>query len=84
VHRELADVRERGYALATDELELGLTAIAAPVRSAHGDVVASVSVSGPTFRLDEERLEELAPVLVAAADEVSTRLGWNGAVNGVL
>ncbi|HET6562562.1 MAG TPA: IclR family transcriptional regulator [Marmoricola sp.] len=82
LHRELAEVRQRGYALATDELELGLTAIAAPVLSSHGDVVASMSVSGPTFRLDPDRLEELAPVLVAAADEVSARLGWGGAVNG--
>jgi DNA-binding IclR family transcriptional regulator len=83
LHRELAAVRERGYALATDELELGLTAVAAPVRSAHGDVVASMSISGPTFRLDDDRLAELVPVLVAAADEVSTRLGWGGTVNGI-
>ncbi len=83
LHRELDQVRERGYALATDELEQGLTAVAAPVRSAHGDVVASMSVSGPTFRLDDDRLEDLAPVLVAAADEVSTRLGWGGSANGV-
>src|SRR3712207_6519900 len=82
LHRELAEVRERGYALATDELELGLSAIAAPVHSAHGDVVASVSISGPTFRLDDERLEKLAPVLVSAAEEVSIRLGWGGAVHG--
>ena len=41
-----------GYALAVDELEVGLTAAAAPIRNAHGDIVASMSISGPTFRLD--------------------------------
>ena len=44
---ELARVREQGYAVAVDELEIGLTAVAAPIRNAHGDVVASMSVSGP-------------------------------------
>ena len=54
----------------------GLTAAAAPIRSAHGDIIASMSISGPTFRLDEERLAETVPMLVAAATEVSHRLGW--------
>lgn len=73
---ELAEVRERGYAVAVDELEEGLTAAAAPVRNAHGDVVASMSVSGPTFRLPEPRVDEVLTLLTAAAEEVSHRLGW--------
>ena len=73
---ELEHVREIGYAVAVDELEVGLTAAAAPIRSAHGDVVASMSISGPTFRLTDERLAETVPMLVAAATEVSHRLGW--------
>ncbi|MFC6151864.1 MULTISPECIES: IclR family transcriptional regulator [Mumia] len=72
----LAEVREQGYAVAVDELEDGLAAAAAPVRNAHGDVVASMSVSGPSFRLTEERLARVIPELVAAAAEVSHRLGW--------
>jgi len=76
LHAELDRVRQQGYALATDELEVGLTALAAPLRSAHGDVVASISVSGPTLRLPEDRVAALLPVLTAAADEVSSRLGW--------
>ncbi|MFZ2502049.1 MAG: IclR family transcriptional regulator [Nocardioides sp.] len=73
---ELAQVRERGFAMAVDELEVGLAAAAAPIRNAHGDVVASISVSGPTFRLSEQRLAELMPGLVTAAAEISHRLGW--------
>jgi DNA-binding IclR family transcriptional regulator len=73
---ELAEVREAGYALAVDELEVGLTAAAAPIRSAHGDIIASMSISGPTFRLTDEKLEGAVPLLVAAATEVSHRLGW--------
>ena len=73
---ELAEVREIGYALAVDELEVGLTAAAAPIRNAHGDVIASMSISGPTFRLSEDKLETAIPMLVSAATEVSHRLGW--------
>jgi DNA-binding IclR family transcriptional regulator len=73
---ELARVRETGYAVAVDELEEGLTAAAAPIRNAHGDIVASMSLSGPTFRLTEDKLEVVLPLLVAAATEVSHRLGW--------
>jgi DNA-binding IclR family transcriptional regulator len=82
LHRELEVVRNRGYALAADELEIGLAAIAAPILSAHGDVVASISVSGPTFRLTDARVEEIIPVLIDAAEEVSGRLGHTGATMG--
>jgi DNA-binding IclR family transcriptional regulator len=77
--KEVEIVRERGYATAVDELEVGLTAVAAPIRNAHGDVIAALSVSGPSFRLDAARLEEVVPLLLDAVREVSHRLGW-GAV----
>ena len=73
---ELDRVRDQGYAVAVDELEVGLTAVAAPIRNAHGDVVASMSVSGPSFRLPDDRVDEVVRAVRAAADEVSHRLGW--------
>jgi DNA-binding IclR family transcriptional regulator len=76
LRRELVEVREQGYAVAVDELEVGLTAIATPVRNAHGDVICSMSVSGPTFRLPPDRVETVLPLLIEAADELSHRLGW--------
>lgn len=74
---ELALVRDRGYAVAVDELEAGLSAVAAPVRNQHGEVVASLSVSGPTFRMTEARMAQLVPQLQHSAEEVSARLGWS-------
>lgn len=76
LRQELERVREQGYAVAVDELEVGLTALAAPIHNAHGDVIASMSVSGPTFRLGEEQIAGVLPHLMAAATEVSHRLGW--------
>jgi DNA-binding IclR family transcriptional regulator len=76
LRKQLALVREAGYAVAVDELEIGLTAIAAPVHNAHGDVVCSMSVSGPSFRLTPERVDDVVPLVIDAADELSHRLGW--------
>ena len=74
--RLLAEVRRLGYATAVEELEAGLTAVAAPVRNAEGVVVASISASGPSFRIPADRIPVLADSVRRAAAEVSRRLGW--------
>lgn len=76
--RQLASVRDDGYATSIEELEPGLNAVAAPVRDHHGVVVAALSVSGPVYRLTEDRAEQIAAEVVAAADEVSFRMGYPG------
>jgi IclR family acetate operon transcriptional repressor len=73
--RQLEPVRLRGYATAVDELELGLAAMAAPVWKAGGELVAALSISGPTTRLSQERIERLAPLLIAQAAWLSRQLG---------
>ena len=75
----LAEVRRRGFATAVDELEAGLTAIAVPVRNAEGNVIASISASGPSFRIPAERIPALATAAGRAAAEVSRRLGCTDA-----
>jgi IclR family transcriptional regulator, acetate operon repressor len=79
---ELALVRRRGYATAIGELEPGLAAMAAPVRSGGGDVIAALSISGPETRLARTRIAELAPVLVREAATVSARLGFGTTTQG--
>ena len=73
LRRDGAVARRRGYAVTVDELEVGLTGIAAPVHGAHDDVVAALGISGPTSRL-EHRIEELGNNLVARAAEVAAVL----------
>lgn len=77
LRRELDEVRTKGWALAVDELEEGLTAIASPIRGADGSVVASLSASGPTFRLTDERTPDVVARVVEAGREISQRLGWH-------
>lgn len=73
---ELQTVRERGWASVGEELEIGLNAVAAPVYDAHAEVVASLSVSGPSYRLGEDQFEAIAKLTIAAAEGISRRLGW--------
>lgn len=70
---ELQVTRKRGYATAVDELEPGLSAVAAPVRAPR-DVIAALSISAPTLRMPADRLDELAALVVAEAAELSKRL----------
>lgn len=78
LRRDLARIRERGYAVAVDEFEEGLSALAAPIRDAHGHVVASLSVSGSTYRMDADTLADTVEPLLRAAAEASRALGWSG------
>jgi IclR family transcriptional regulator, acetate operon repressor len=72
---ELQGVRARGYATSIDELEVGLTAVAAPVLAATGQALAALSISGPTARLTSDRIAQLAPLLVEEAHALAARLG---------
>ena len=73
--RELQAVRRDDLATSIDELEIGLAAMAAPVRGARGEVIAALSISGPTLRMTPARIEELNPILTSEARTLSRRLG---------
>jgi DNA-binding IclR family transcriptional regulator len=75
--RELERVRERRYATAEEELEPGLCAVAAPVFDRHGECVAAVSVSGPSYRL--RPLDPVGRLCVGAGLEISEQLGFRAA-----
>lgn len=72
----LAEVRARGYATEDEESEAGMRAIAAPIRGAGGLVVGSVGVAGPVQRLTKDVLAGFAPKLIATAEAISVRLGY--------
>lgn len=73
--RNLDDVREHGFSLDAEEMEIGLRCIGAPVRDQTGEVVAAIAVSGPRHRMDEAEIDGLANVVRNAADAISARLG---------
>jgi IclR family transcriptional regulator, acetate operon repressor len=79
----LVDVRRRGWAASLDELELGLAAVAAPVRAVDGVVVAAVSVSGPTTRINDRGITALGDLLIAEVRGLSAQLGHHPGTEGV-
>ncbi|WP_326595414.1 IclR family transcriptional regulator [Streptomyces sp. NBC_01803] len=78
LEKNLTEARERGYAVTLEELEIGLHAMAAPIRSRDGEVIAALSASGPAYRFTEARMLQFAPVLLKGADEISHRMGYLG------
>lgn len=71
----LNDVRQKGYAIVEEELEIGLRSIAVPIRGASGMTVAAVSVGAQTSRAARIQLEQnFLPALLNAASELSILL----------
>jgi DNA-binding IclR family transcriptional regulator len=71
---QLAAAVEAGFAATFEEYEDGLNAVAAPVRDHSGAVVGAVSVSGPAYRFDADRIAQIVDELQLGADRISERM----------
>lgn len=67
---ELQQIRERGWAQSRGEYTPDVIALAYPLFD-HGEIIGSVTISGPIYRMTEEKIQEYLPLLHAARDEVS-------------
>jgi DNA-binding IclR family transcriptional regulator len=76
LEKQLSATREGGFARTFEELEVGLDAIAAPIYSAVGQVVAALDVSGPAHRFQASGGPDLVVLTREAAADVSRRLGF--------
>jgi DNA-binding IclR family transcriptional regulator len=75
--KDLAAVRELGYATDLEEFEDGLRCIGAPVRDYTRKVVGAISVSGPAHRLGDEKIAQLVgPEVARAGRALSARIGF--------
>lgn len=77
LEREIARVRDRGYAEAAGEREEELNANAAPVFSAQGSLVAIVGVQGPASRFDRAAMRAAVPAVRERAAAISAELGFS-------
>lgn len=75
LERELIHVRNQRVAHDNEELELGVRCLAAGIRNDHGHLVAGLSISAPSDRLEDSWIVALRN----AANTISHRLGWGGA-----
>jgi DNA-binding IclR family transcriptional regulator len=77
MHKALEQVRKDGYAIDDEELDPGVRCIAAPIRDYTRRIVGAISISGPSMRISNERIkEELVPLILTSAADLSTRLGY--------
>ena len=75
LRKQLVEIRERGYSVADEALELGYVAIGAPVHDHDGEVLAAISVGGPTIRI-AGKSDEIGVLVRRAAERISIRLGY--------
>jgi IclR family KDG regulon transcriptional repressor len=73
LRQELAQIREQRFAVTTGELDLGATAVAAPILGKDSSLVAGLSVAGPRDRFGTERLPGLIELTVAMSRQISER-----------
>jgi IclR family acetate operon transcriptional repressor len=72
---DLAETRRRGYAFDAEEKNEGMRCIAAPVFDMHGEPVAGLSISGPSARIPDDRIETLAAAVRDTAARLTSALG---------
>lgn len=77
LRQELAEVRRRGHALNVEELYEGHACVAAPIRNYRGTVVAGLSVSVASVRLERDPLDLFVKAVVDGAGEVSRAMGYS-------
>ncbi len=79
LRRHLVEIAARGCAIDDEELEAGVRGVAAPIHNYEDRVVGALIISGPASRFDDDRIkDELAPLVMRGAQEISARLGHSG------
>lgn len=74
--QELSKIKKLGYAEDDEENELGVRCIGAPVFNFRGEVEGAISISGPTFRVTKEKIDEIAKEVIKYAHLISKELGY--------
>jgi IclR family transcriptional regulator, KDG regulon repressor len=67
-------IRKHGYAFSNQEIDVGASGVAAPIRNNEGDVVASIGMVGPTNRINNRSLGPIARAVINCAEMVSRKL----------
>ena len=75
----LKRIREQGYVIDEGENEEEVKCVAAPIFDSEGKCVASISISGPVFRISREKMNsEFIPAIKKTVGQISRRMGYTG------
>ncbi|MFK7805746.1 MAG: IclR family transcriptional regulator C-terminal domain-containing protein, partial [Anaerolineae bacterium] len=72
----LDQVRAQGFGETQDVLEVGLSAVAAPIFNTHSQVQGALCIAAPSSRMTAERVTELTQMIVNSADLISRNIGY--------
>jgi DNA-binding IclR family transcriptional regulator len=72
--KEIQLIRKRGYAIDNEENEHGIRCVAAPIFDASKQVIASISISGPSVRIPHSRIPELSSMVIGTTQRISKAL----------
>lgn len=75
LYKELEAIRETGLSHDREEREIGLRCVAAPVRDRTGNIIAAISISGPSMRMTQDVIPEYSKYVKEIASEISYKLG---------
>lgn len=70
----LSDIRSQGYCISESEVDTGAIAVAVPIFNQNNEVVAGLSVAGPSFRIDKSTIERQQQALQAGASAIEEQL----------
>ena len=75
--RQLNQICQQKYAIVHEEYETGFSSLAAPIYNHQGNLLATISISGPTYRLNDAVFAEHLPILLATCQKISAELGFS-------
>ena len=76
LEESMADIQEKGYGISLGEREEGAFSVTAPIKDGSGFAIASVTISGPIFRLNKNSTKKYIQLVTKAACDISKRLGF--------
>jgi DNA-binding IclR family transcriptional regulator len=77
---DLRMIRKRGYSVDNEEIEIGLRCVGAPIKDYTGAMVGAISVAAPSARLSSQKIHTIGKLVMATAEEISTKLGYEKSI----
>lgn len=74
--QELQLIKARGYAIDNEENDPGIRCVASPILDYSQQVIASISISGPSVRITNEKIPELATMVIETSQKIARTIGY--------
>ncbi len=76
--RTMERIRKDGYSISSNEVDMGVCALAGPIFDYQGKIVGSLSIAGPNFRFQPQNNEDVIQAIIESSEAVSRGLGFSG------